>query len=277
MMSKKLSRRKFFGRSLMMSAMPVIVPFHEILASPGTESVKEPVPSVGPAQDMADRERITEIMKLKDPLVWVFTGDSITHGAKHTHGYRSYPEIFAERIRWELSRVRDIVINTGISGNTTRTIIDDFTWRIAQFRPDVVSLMIGTNDCAKGRITITDFENNLRSLMNGIRILGAVPVLHTPNVIIADKSPERAALPDYVGVIRKVAADQKLILVDNYAYWQDTINNSATIKVFRDWLNDPLHPDGDGHSRIARLMFRELSIFDPKAATCGGEYYEGEH
>jgi lysophospholipase L1-like esterase len=276
MMNKKLSRRKFFGRSLMFS-IPVIVPFRELIASAGAETAEELTGSVNPVQYVADKERIAEMIKAKDPVVWVFTGDSITHGAKHTHGYRSYPEIFAERIRWELSRVRDIVINTGISGNTTRTILDDFTWRIAQFRPDVVSLMIGTNDCAKGRITITDFENNLSTLITGIKLMGAVPVLHTPNIIIAGKSPERAALPDYVGVIRKIAADQKLILVDNYAYWQETINNSATIKVLRDWLNDPLHPDGEGHSQIARLMFRELSIFDPKASTCGGEYYEGEH
>ena len=47
----------------------------------------------------------------------MFTGDSITHGALHTMGWRSYPEHFAERVRWELGRMRDIVINTGISGD----------------------------------------------------------------------------------------------------------------------------------------------------------------
>jgi len=169
------------------------------------------------------------------------------------------------------------VINTGISGNTTQTILDDFDWRITQFRPNVVSLMIGTNDCAKGRIAIEVFEENLYSLVKRMRLLGAIPILHTPNIIITDKAPERAGLSDYVSVIRNVSAKEKLILVDNYYHWQDAFQNNATINVYKDWLNDPLHPNGEGHSQIARLMFKELGIFDPQAATCGGEYYEGEH
>ena len=40
------------------------------------------------------------------PLTWVFTGDSITHGAKHTAGCRSYPEHFAERVRWSWDAAR---------------------------------------------------------------------------------------------------------------------------------------------------------------------------
>lgn len=227
-----------------------------------------------PPQTVPDLERISALLKEKNPpVIWLFTGDSITHGAKHTHGYRSYPEVFAERIRWELGRVRDIIINTGISGNTTQTILDDFEWRIKQFNPQVVSLMIGTNDCAKGRIPIDEFESNLYSLVKRIRDLNAVPILHTPNIIITEKDPTRSALVDYVAVIRKVAEHEEVVLVDNYKYWLD--NNE--VKVHKEWLNDPLHPDGDGHAEIARLMFKKLSIFDPKASTCGGPFYEGEH
>ena len=54
-----------------------------------------------------------------DPWCWLFYGDSITHGAAHTHGWRSFPEIFAERVRWEIHHMHDVVINTGISGNTS--------------------------------------------------------------------------------------------------------------------------------------------------------------
>jgi hypothetical protein len=42
-------------------------------------------------------------------------------------------------------------------------------------------------------------------------------------------------------------------------------------------LNDPLHPNGQGHKEIAFALFKELSIFDEKMPTCGGEYYEGKH
>src|SRR5580704_17629260 len=62
---------------------------------------------------------VKELLAGKEPVAWVFTGDSITHGALHTKGWRSYPEHFAERVRWEMKRMRDIVINTGISGDKT--------------------------------------------------------------------------------------------------------------------------------------------------------------
>ena len=56
------------------------------------------------------------------PLRWVFTGDSITHGAVHTYGWRDYTELFSERLRYEMGRRRDMVIKTGISGWTINRI-----------------------------------------------------------------------------------------------------------------------------------------------------------
>jgi lysophospholipase L1-like esterase len=224
-----------------------------------------------------DKEKIALLLKGKNSLIWVFTGDSITHGAKHTHGYRSYPEIFSERIRWELGRVRDLIINTGISGNTSRNILDDFEWRVSQFKPDVVSIMIGTNDCANDRVPLDAYEKNMIGLVKKFRSLGAIPILHTPNPIIEALDPSRASLERYVKVIKNIAEKEQVILVDNYGYWCEEIQKSNGVKVYKEWLNDPLHPDGNGHSEIARLMFKSLGIFDPEAPTCGGVYYEGEH
>lgn len=269
----KYTRRKFLENACFITAAPFFLPPFLPLPSigvPKDEQVQEGIA-------LSDMDKLKEILKQKTPAIWVFTGDSITHGAKHTRGYRSYPEIFGERIRWEIGRVRDIVINTGISGNTTQTILNDFDWRVRQFKPAVVSLMIGTNDCSKKDITPDVFETNLDSLVNMIRELRAIPILHTPNVIIKEKAPERANLSEYVSIIQSLAEKRSTILVDNWSYWQNTMAGEGKTTVFKKWLNDPLHPNGAGHSEITRLMFKELSIFDSKAATCGGEYYEGEH
>ena len=98
-----------------------------------------------------------------------------------------------------------------------------------------------------------------------------------PNIRIKEKAPERARLDEYISMMRNLAGEKQVILVDNYAWWRNEIKNLGETTVFRKWLNDPLHPNGTGHSEIARLMFRELSIFDLKEPTCGGPYYEGEH
>lgn len=273
-----LSRRRFFEKSICLSAVSFAWFSMPLFAD--NDLVDNKFDSLPPIlnQSVPDLERITNLLKNKDPMIWLFTGDSITHGAKHTHGYRSYPEIFGERIRYELGRSRDLVINTGISGNTTQHILSDFDWRIRQFKPTVVSLMIGTNDCATNKnINLDLFEQNLDTLINMIRELNSVPVLHTPNVIIKGSAPERAGLAEYVSVIQMLAGKKEVILVDNYNYWLNAIKIGGEATIFRNWLNDPLHPNGTGHSEIARLMFRELSIFDSNAPTCGAAYYEGEH
>ncbi|WP_339903988.1 SGNH/GDSL hydrolase family protein, partial [uncultured Cyclobacterium sp.] len=161
--------------------------------------------------------------------------------------------------------------------NTSRNILADFEWRVSQFKPDVVSIMIGTNDCAKGRVPLDAFEKNMISLVKKFRGFGAIPILHTPNPIIQALDPSRASLEKYVKVIKNIAEKEQVILVDNYGHWCEEFQNPNGVKVYKEWLNDPLHPDGDGHSEIARLMFKSLGIFDPEAPTCGGVYYEGEH
>ncbi|MBY5956945.1 SGNH/GDSL hydrolase family protein [Membranicola marinus] len=224
-----------------------------------------------------DLEKIKALLERKKPNIWLFTGDSITHGAKHTHGYRSYPEVFQERIRWEIGRVRDVIINTGISGNAASNILSDFEWRIQQFNPHVVSIMIGTNDCAREGMSPDQFKKNVERLINRIRDIGAIPVLHTPNVIILDKSPKRKTLPNYIPALRSLAEEVDIVLIDNYQHWEEAMQRDSEKIVFKNWLNDPLHPNQFGHQEIARVMFRKFGIFDPSAATCGGEYYEGEH
>jgi len=65
-----------------------------------------------------DKQALLAKINDKDTaLTWVITGDSITHGAWFTKGARSYPEHLAERVRGELLRFRDIIINTGVSGD----------------------------------------------------------------------------------------------------------------------------------------------------------------
>jgi acyl-CoA thioesterase I len=219
-----------------------------------------------------DLKRIQDaIANPKYSLKWIFTGDSITQGAKHTLGYRCYPEIFSERVRFEMGRYRDIIINTAISGHTTREILGDFSWRIEQFKPDVVSLMIGTNDSARARnISLTEFGMNLKTLVEKTRSLNAIPILQTPNTIKMGEDPgknERAALPDFVQKIRDVAVETNTILVDHWAYWET--RKEAVVE--ERWLNDPLHPNGKGHLQMARLLFKTLNICDQQSFTCTGE------
>ncbi len=81
-------------------------------------------------------EQIKKRMQSSVPMKWLFTGDSITHGALHTWGYRDYTEHFSERLRYEIGRPRDIVIKTGISGWTGQAIRNALIRTLLDENPD---------------------------------------------------------------------------------------------------------------------------------------------
>jgi len=218
------------------------------------------------ASGAADLDKIRALMTNQSmPMIWVFTGDSITHGAYHTHGQRSYHEHFAERVRWELGRRRDVVINTGISGDTADGILKDFDHRLARFKPQVVSLMIGMNDCSRGPQMRSQFESNLRALIQRIRAIPALPLLHSTNPIDTNGESRRNDLPAYNDIIIKVAHSENVPLVDHWSHWRQQRSDAAPPP---DWLNDPIHPNARGHREFARLTFRTLGIYDEKSPTC---------
>src|SRR5690606_23773271 len=124
-------------------------------------------------------------------------------------------------------------------------------------------------------VPIETFQKNLKSLINRVRDMGAIPLLHTPPIIVLEKALERGAIESYVDAIRIIASSNQVLLIDHWKYWKKEMADRGSRSVFSEWLNDPVHPNGTGHQEIARLVFRELGVFDRDAATCGGPYYKG--
>ncbi|MET9675483.1 GDSL-type esterase/lipase family protein [Streptomyces sp. NPDC006482] len=219
--------------------------------------------------DLADLGRISAILNSDTPAVWLTTGDSITHGALWTNGWRSYAEHFQERVRWELGKPKnsDFVIDTGVSGSTTKDLLAKFTERVSVFRPKVVSIMLGTNDAATASTGPAVYRANLRSLVNDVRALpgGAIPLLQTPNPVDVNRWPNRAALADYARIMREVAAELEVVLIDHHAHW--LASNGGTVPL--GLLADGLHPDQRGHLLLAKKMVRDLRVFDPASRVCG--------
>ena len=114
-----------------------------------------------------DADRLREILA-GPPVTWVFLGDSITQGVAHTHGHRGYVEHFAERVRGELGRRGDAVINSGVSGATTEDLLPEFHWRAGRFAPDVVFVMFGTNDILAGEDGVRGFRYRLDQIWQGL-------------------------------------------------------------------------------------------------------------
>lgn len=215
---------------------------------------------------LQDYQKLMTMLQEERQSIWLFAGDSITHGALHTNGWRSYVEHFQERLRWELSHFHDYVINTGISGYKTDNLMQTFEESVSRFSPDVVFVMLGMNDCTWGSSGRSKFMENMRRIIEQIRDIGAIPVIQTPNTINVADHPARIELPAYVDVIREEASARQAVLIDHYAHWESQTKSNDGVML--GWLNDAIHPNERGHMELARKIFMDLHIFDPASPTC---------
>ena len=208
---------------------------------------------------------ILERLKSAEPIKWLFAGDSITHGALHTWGWRDYTELFSERIRFEMGRTRDFVIKSALSGWNTQNLRENIEWNIMQFKADVVSIMIGMNDCKDGEGGVGNFYDNYNAILDHIlQNPKTLVMLHTTNPIWP-QAVERASLPLYNDKIIQLARERKLPVIDHWSYWPQAIKEIDFRAI--SWMNDSLHPGVYGHRAMAHLIFRELGIWDNASYT----------
>lgn len=206
--------------------------------------------------------QIQALLSKPDPIKWLFAGDSITHGALHTYGWRDYTEIFSERIRYEMSRGKDIVIKTGISGAWISTLSENLEWLCIQFCPQVVSINMGMNDCTQGKEGVEVYRATYSKVIEDIRKAnGAAIILQTPQYIESTDERRFPYLPAYVEVVRELSVKYNTLLVDHDAEWRK-IDTMAFL------LNDPIHPNEMGHRVMANRLMKDVGVFDPQSRTC---------
>ena len=218
------------------------------------------------AQDSSTVElnKIKKLFKKSDPIIWLFTGNSITHGNFMTHGYRSYSELFAERVRSEMARFRDIVINTGIAGDVVPRLTKDLEHRVLQFKPTVVSIMMGMNDTGAGPEGREAFRTAYNKLVDRLKDeTDALIILHTPNPITA-VATSRSDLPAYAQIILEVAQDRGVALCDQNKLWQEHLARNETKLIYL--LGDgTIHPNRYGHVLFTHNLCKTLGIYDPNS------------
>ncbi|MER5635616.1 SGNH/GDSL hydrolase family protein [Kitasatospora sp. NPDC002227] len=195
------------------------------------------------------------MIELSDqPMTWVMTGDSITQAVLHTHGARGWVEHLSERVRWQLDRHTDLVLNTGVTGWRASHVLDAYEHVIGRFAPDILSLSLGTNDAIAGLDGLPAFHAAMREII--ARTPDARIVLHTPTLASIAGRPYRAELPAYCQAVREIAADTGALLVDHEAHWLDRFGSHDPLA----WLDDPAHPNAAGHLAMANHTLRTLGL-----------------
>ncbi|QDU35188.1 GDSL-like Lipase/Acylhydrolase [Poriferisphaera corsica] len=211
-------------------------------------------------------QRIKARLQSEQPITWLFYGDSITHGLCHTNTQRNYVDHFHERIRGEMARIHDIVLNTAISGQTTKNLIAEYDHRVTKRIPDVIFLMIGMNDCAQNELNVPlpQFAENLDTLIDMNTKLGTDTILQTTCPVLPGgfNLDRENSFNDYMQAIRDAAQKHNLPIIDHAKLWQ-----SASPYAHINRMSDPFHPNAFGHAAFTHLIFSELGILEPQSAT----------
>ncbi len=211
------------------------------------------------------QSNITTVMNSANQKTWLFMGDSITHGAAHTKGYDSVPQLFEKFLR-EKGRSKDVVINTAVSGAKTSDTLLNINERLNKYNPDVVVIMLGTNDFVDNNLT--SFKANLNEIVNKVKAKGAIAVLRTPNSTVP------RGLSGIAGVIREVASDQGVILSDNFAEWEAlrAVNPKLLDQLIQASDGTKLHPNVKGQLVMFRSLLKAMGQYDESSDIATLEY-----
>ena len=184
-------------------------------------------------------------------------------------------KVYADRVREALQGMGSTlsVYNAGVGSNTTKNARDRFAREVLAHKPRVVVIQFGLNDAAvdvwkqppatASRVSLAEYEQNLRGMIATLRDNHVKPVLMTTNPTrwtaklreLYGKPPYLPEEPDgfdapvlarYNEAVRTLARQLNVPLVDVHA--------AFTTKEPNELLLDGMHPNDAGHQLIAELL-----------------------
>ncbi|TKG90757.1 hypothetical protein EYV94_23115 [Puteibacter caeruleilacunae] len=195
----------------------------------------------------------------------------VTFGDSTTAFRNTITGVYSQRLPELLYKIGipNIVLNRGIGGSHTGRLTDNNRHKIqhAQDRlqdavldemPDITLVCFGINDSwfdgdsNKPRIPLDDYERNLRTIVNEISDNESKILLMTPNALGKRHEKWRYDnLEKYVEVIRKIALEKNIPLVDQWKIYE---RYSLSGKDIDDLLLDGTHPNDSWHEELAGLI-----------------------
>jgi lysophospholipase L1-like esterase len=185
-------------------------------------------------------------------------GDSLTEGAEVDQS-DTWPALAEKELN-----IR--IVNNGISGDTTGGLLSRFYHDVIQYRPGMVIIMAGTNDLWWD-LSINVILANIFSMACQAQHHNIVPVIGLPLPMYTDAAQQQNMLEPIGGfkkcvekmsklvkALRDTAEKSDVAWMDFYHAFFDQQGNVLG-KFF---FEDGLHPNKDGHRRMAEITTRFL-------------------
>lgn len=196
------------------------------------------------------------------PLTWMFMGDSITHGAEWTYDHDSITQLFEKYLKEDLERTDDIVINTAVSSATTGETLDNIARRLETYHPDIVSVMLGTNDSNSSSISVEQYKQNMKVILEKIRAVNpeALIIIRTPTPTSSTNHKNNLEA-GYLAACKQVAdEDGNVLYIDQYTQWDIELDTFPYLYGASYHYGNNLHPGVAGHLILAKQFISECGL-----------------
>ena len=158
------------------------------------------------------------------------------------------------------------IINKGNGGEQTTHVIARLEQDVTQLSPNVVILLIGTNDVWRNfdapdqpeiHISPEQYRQNLHTILDRVKETTEQILVMTPFMLEPDTSiPMRKAMDEYAQIAREVAAEYALPVISLDKIFDDYMQHLD----WQDLAPDHIHPSNLGHTVIAMTILEQLDI-----------------
>ena len=204
----------------------------------------------------------------------VFAGDSVTDmGSERPVGEglfdnlgRSYVRVIENMLMAWYPKLNIRITNSGISGNTSKDLLERFDRDVVELNPQWVSICIGINDvwrqfdvpaCRDYAVSVEEYEKNLETMI--LKIRGKVKGIFicTPYYIEPNKSDlMRNRMDEYIKVCKYLAQKYNGELADFQGMYDEfcKYKHSSIIA----W--DRVHPNQMGATLMAKEFLKHCDF-----------------
>ncbi len=200
--------------------------------------------------------RVRKVLENTRPATWVFSGDTIVQGGSQTGAGRTFSEHFADHARNKLRRLLDVVINTGVPNSRCENFLKTIDWRVTRFEPNVAVLMLGSTDAAAGAAGRERFRDQLNAIIDALAATPTTLIFQTPPTARPDRWTDTSDLPAYVEIIREIANERRVAIIDHWSLFEDRLAAADTEPDW--WAAGGQLPNVRGHVELARQLVEAL-------------------
>ncbi len=205
---------------------------------------------------------------IEKDMTIVLQGDSITDAGRRDDprqmGY-GYAAMVADTLTAFYRNFNLTIYNRGISGNKSGALVDRWKEDCLDLSPDLVTLLIGVNDCWHGFdypemfVTTEQYRDNCRYLMESVKNAGAKLVVIEPFIFT-----EGCPTVEWTKILQPMIFELQRLAIDYADKYVPT--NGIFIEASRRYTvkalsEDGVHPTPMAHRILAAEVLKALGVF----------------